>query len=159
MNRYWLRTTVGPKALIGAGFTASWNTWVTNSPHEWHRDGTGWSKRLGTALLDNGINTSTLVLWSRAMHQDPMYYRCDCSGAWPRASHAIKMTFMSRNRSGSLTFSPAKIVSPFTGPLVTRNTIYPDRFGFGDSASGGAYYLVGSVAWNFFREFIWNLGH
>src|SRR5262249_39999474 len=116
-----------------------------------------WSKRFGTALLDNGINTSSLILSSRAMHQDPIYYRCDCSGAWPRTMHAIKMTFMSRNRSGGLTFSPPKLISPFTGPLVTRNFIYPDRFGSGDAATGGVYYLVGSVGWNLFREFVWNL--
>jgi len=159
INRYWLRTTVGPKALMGAGFTASWNTWVSTSPTEWHRDGTGWSKRFGTALLDNGINTSVLVLASRATHQDPMYNRCGCSGSWARTSHAIKMTFMSPNRSGDLVFSPAKIVSPFTGPLVTRNTIYPDRFNSGDAGTSGAYYFVGSVAWNLFREFVWNVFH
>ena len=154
MNRYWLLSSVGPKAWAGGVFTASWNTWVNTSPTEWHRDGTGWSKRLGSALLDNGINTSTNVLLSRAMHQDPMYSRCGCSGAWARTRYAIKMSFMSRNRSGNLTFSPAKLVSPFTGPMVTRNTIYPDRYGWGDVASGGPYYLVGSVAWNLFREFV-----
>jgi hypothetical protein len=155
INRYWLFSTVGPKAWAGGAFTASWNTWVSTSPKEWHRDGTGWSKRLGTALLDNGINTSTQVLLSRAMHQDPMYSRCSCSGAAARASHAIKMSFMSPNRNGHLTFSPAKLVSPFTGPMVTRNTIYPDSFGWGDVASGGPYYFLGSMAWNLFREFVW----
>src|SRR5262249_35480334 len=54
MNRYWLGNTVGPKALIGAGFTATWNTWVTNSPREWEKTGEGWSKRFGSSLLDNG---------------------------------------------------------------------------------------------------------
>jgi hypothetical protein len=147
------------QSVDGCRFTASWNTWVNTSPTEWHRDGTGWSKRFGTALLDNGINTSTLVLWSRAMHQDPQYYRCDCSGAWARSRHAIKMTFMARNQSGGLSFSPAKLISPYTGPLVTRNTIYPDRFGSGDAFSGGAYYLIGGVAWNLFKEFIWNVSH
>ena len=155
MNRYWLSNTVGPKTYVGAAFGASWNTWVTNSPNEWTRSGSGWSKRFGTSLLDNGINTSALVLWSRAMDQDPIYYRCDCSGAWSRSRHAIQMTFMSRNRSASRVFSPAKIITPFAGPMVTRNTIYPDRNNAGNAASAGGYYLAGSVAWNLVREFIW----
>jgi len=67
------------------------------------------------------------------------------------------MAFMSYNRSGSLRFSPAKVVSPFAGPMVTRNTIYPDTFGFGNAASAGAYYLAGSVGWNFIREFLWKI--
>jgi len=38
---------------------------------------------------------------------------------------------------------------------VTRNTIYPDRYGWSQVASGGPYYLAGSLAWNLIREFIW----
>jgi hypothetical protein len=64
------------------------------------------------------------------------------------------MTFSAYNRTGSLVFSPAKIVAPFTGPMVTRNTIYPDRFGFSNAASSGAYYLAGSVGWNVIHEFV-----
>jgi hypothetical protein len=58
---------------------------------------------------------------------------------------------MSYNHSGGLSFSPAKIIAPFTGPMVTRNTIYPDRYGFDNAASGGGYYVAGSVAWNMVR--------
>jgi hypothetical protein len=92
------------------------------------------------------------------MKQDPMYYRCGCSGVGPRIGHAIKMTFMSRNRSGALVFAPPKIVSPFVGPLVTRNTIYPSRFDSSNAATAGAYYLAGSIGWNLVREFIFNIG-
>jgi len=67
------------------------------------------------------------------------------------------MTFSAYNRTGSLVFSPAKIVAPFTGPMVTRNTIYPDRFGLSNAASSGAYYLGGSVGWNVLREFVWKI--
>src|SRR5262245_50582193 len=31
MNRYWIRSTLGPRAPVGAGIRASWNTWVSNS--------------------------------------------------------------------------------------------------------------------------------
>jgi hypothetical protein len=157
MGAYWARNVLGPKAFIGATFTASWNTWVHLTPDEWgHRR--GWGKRFGVAYLDNSMTQSSLVLLSLAMNQDPMYYRCDCSGAWARTRHAIKMSFMSRNHSGGSVFAPPKIVAPFVGPLVTRNTIYPSRFDSSNAARSGAYYLVGSVAWNMVREFIWNVG-
>src|SRR5262249_14283468 len=153
MNRYWLLNTVGPRPLLGAAFTGGWETW-RNTPHEWEPNGRGWSKRFGSTLLDNGINQSTLILWSRAVGQDPRYSHCDCTGVKARTGHAIKMAFMSRNRSGGFTFSPAKVISPFAGPMVTRNTIYPDRFGVGDAFAGGAYYFAGGVGWNLVREFI-----
>ncbi len=155
MNRYWLRNTIGLEAFVGATFTASWRQWISDSPSDWAKDATGFGQRYGTAFLDNAINTTSLVWISRAMGQDPRYRRCDCTGLWPRTGHAIKLAFMSYNRNGSLVFSPAKIVQPFTGPLVTRNTIYPDRFGTSDAFSGGGYYFAGSVAWNWVREFIW----
>jgi hypothetical protein len=157
MTHYWLRNVAGPRAAFGATFTASWHTWVDEEPQEWHRDFGGWSKRFGSSLLDNTINQSSLVLLSRAMGQDPMYYRCACTGSGHRTVHAIKMAFTARNHSGDRVFSPAKIIAPFTGPLVTRSTIYPDRFGPSDAfgVSSGAYYLVGAVAWNVIREFFW----
>src|SRR5262245_33441984 len=85
MNRYWLRNTLGPRALIGATFTASWNTWVTDSPKEWTKDATGWGQRYGSALVDNGINQTSLIFISRKMNQDPRYRRCDCTGFKPRS--------------------------------------------------------------------------
>jgi hypothetical protein len=130
MNRYWLKTSLGPKAFLGGAFTASWNQWVINSPSEWSNGAKGWGQRYGSALLDNGINTTSTVWISRATHQDPGYRRCDCMGFKPRSWHAVKMAFTSFNRSGDIVFSPAKVISPFTGPMVTRNTIYPDSFGF-----------------------------
>jgi hypothetical protein len=151
INRYWLKSTIGPKAFVGSAITASWHQWVADSPKEWTKDATGWGQRYGSAFLENAINTSTLVLLSRAMGQDPRYRRCDCTGAWPRISHAVKLSFMAYNRNGNLTFSPARIVETFAGPLVTRNTIYPDRYNSGDAFT--AYYLAGTVGWNLFREF------
>ena len=154
MGAYWIRNVLGPKAFIGATFTGSWNTWVHLSPDEWgHRR--GWGKRFGVALLDNSMSESARVSLSLAMNQDPMYYRCDCSGVWARARHAIKLSFMSRKSSGDYVFAPPKIVAPFVGPLVTRNTIYPSSFDSSNAAAAGAYYLAGSVGWNLVREFIY----
>jgi hypothetical protein len=41
MNRYWFKNTIGPKALIGGAFTASWNQWIADSPREWTKDAKG----------------------------------------------------------------------------------------------------------------------
>jgi hypothetical protein len=153
MGGYWVRNVLGPKAFVGATLTASWNTWVNLSPDEWgHRR--GWGKRFGVSFLDNSMNETARTSLSVAMNQDPMYYRCECSGAWARTKHAFKLSFMSRKSSGAYVFAPPKIIAPFVGPLVTRNTIYPSSFDSSNAASAGAYYLAGSVGWNLFREFV-----
>jgi hypothetical protein len=157
MNMYWLKNTLGPKTWAGATFTASWNQWVTDSPKEWTKDFTGWSQRWGSALFDNAVNTTTLVWFSRAMGQDPRYRRCDCTGIGARLGHALALTLFSYNRSGNLVLAPPKIVAPFTGPMISRQTYYPDRYIAADALRGGGYYFAGSAAWNLFREFVWNI--
>jgi hypothetical protein len=71
-----------------------------------------------------------------------------------RISHAFKMTYSSHNHSGDLIFAPVKLVTPFAGPFITRNYIYPDRFNNGDAAIGGAANIGGTFAWNLIRELI-----
>ena len=159
LNRYWLRNTIGLRPLAGATFRATWTTWVNDTPDEWGEGASGWFRRFGVSLLDNGINQSALHLISRATHQDPMYYSRSGDPFWTRVKHAIQMSYKSRNHQGDLVFSPAKIISPFVGPMITRNTIYPDRFNSGDGLSSGATYLAGSVGWNLIREFFFKSPH
>ena len=158
IGEYWLRNMLGARTFLGATISASFNTWVHTTPDKWGHC-RGWGKRFGVGLLDNSMNETAQDLLSIAMKQDPMYYRCGCSGAWRRAKYAVKQSFMSRNRSGDYVFSAAKIVSPFVGPMVTRNTIYPYGYKSSDGARGGAYGLAGDVGWNLVREFIFNIGY
>jgi hypothetical protein len=153
MVRFGFRGVAGFRALVGSAVGSSWNTWVRQSPKEWGNDASGWGKRFGTRVLDNGINQSTLVALSIATHRDPIYYRCDCSGVWPRTFHAIKMTYEGRDRAGAARFSVADVISPFVGPLITRNTIYPSRFDTMDGLRSGAYFMLGTAGWNIIREF------
>jgi len=159
LRRYWLRNTIGLRAFAGATFRATWTTWVNETPEEWGEGASGWFRRFGVGLLDNGINQSALHLISRATHQDPMYYSRKGSPFMTRVKHAVEMSYKSRNHQGDAVFSPAKIISPFVGPMVTRNTIYPDRFNSGDAAISGATYLAGSVGWNLVREFFFKSPH
>ena len=154
LNHYWLKNTIGIRAIAGATLRATWTTWVNDTPEEWGEGASGWFRRFGVGLLDNGINQSALHLISRATHQDPMYYSFKGSPFMTRVKHAVRMSYTSRNHQGDAVFSPAKIISPFVGPMVTRNTIYPDRFNSGDALVSGATYLAGSVGWNLVREFI-----
>jgi hypothetical protein len=152
--RFGYRGVAGVRALAGSAFTASWNTWVDTSPREWQRDASGWGKRFGASILDHAINQSALVGLSIAMHEDPIYYRCSCTGFWPRAGHAFRMTYRARNRQGDYRFSVVRVGIPFLGPIITRNTIYPDRFDTVDGIESGALYIAGTAAWNFVREFL-----
>jgi hypothetical protein len=104
--------------------------------------------------LENVTNQTSLVLLSGAMHQDPRYFHCSCTGLWPRTRHAAKMAFVSRNRNGDGVFAAPKVISPFLGPMITRNTLYPSRYNSTDALRSGATYFIGRIGWNMVREFI-----
>ena len=151
---YWVKRAMGPTAFVAAATGASWGTWVTNEPPEWGKRGEGFGRRVGNSLATTAINQTSLALISEVTRQDSAYYRCPCSGFGSRLKHVVKMTFMGRNRKGEMVFSPGKMISPFIGPMVTRNTLYPDRYGPGDAAVSGVYGIGAFAAWNFVYEFI-----
>jgi len=150
----WAWNTVGPSAIGGNLVGASWRHWVTDEPPEWGGDGEGFARRFGAGCLTTAIGETALSLGSAAMRQDPGYYRSPRARAWPRLRHAVAMTFMARAPNGDAVFSPAKTLSPFAGPLVTRTTIYPDRYDYASALTSGAYGLLITAGWNALREFI-----
>ena len=152
--RDWAVNAFGPSAIAGSATSAAWGQWVDDEPPEWPDDGRGFAQRFGAASLTTAITETSLSLLSAASRQDARYYRCPCTGLGPRLAHAIKVTFMARRPDGSAAFSLAKTASPFVGPLVTRSTIYPERYTYGDGALSGAYAVLMNAGWNLAREFI-----
>lgn len=151
---WWARDMLGPSAVAGDLTSAAWGQWVDDEPPEWPDDDEGYMKRLGAAAATTAITETSFSLLSAAFRQDTRYYRCPCRGIGPRIGHALKMTFMARRPDGSATFSVARTASPFVGPLVTRATLYPDRYTLGDGALSGAYAVLMNAGWNLAREFV-----
>lgn len=150
----WALNAFGPSAVAGSVVSAAWGQWVIDEPPEWPGSGRGFAQRFGAASLTTAITETSFSLLSAASRQDTRYYRCPCTGLGPRLAHSIRMTFMARRPDGSAVFSVAKTVSPFVGPLVTRTTIYPERYTCGDGALSGAYSLLMNAGWNLAYEFV-----
>lgn len=152
--REWAMNAVGPSAIAGSAVSATWGQWISDEPPEWPDNRNGWARRFGVASATTAITETSFSLLSAAMRQDARYYRCPCLGLRPRVMHAIRMTFMARRPDGGAVFSLAKTVSPFAGPLVTRTTLYPDRYTFADGALSGAYAVLMNAGWNLAYEFV-----
>lgn len=150
----WAMNALGPSTVAGDFTSAAWGQWVTDQPPQWPDDDEGYVKRLGVAAAGTAITETSLSLLSAAFRQDARYHRCPCRGIGPRLGHALKMTFMARRTDGSAAFSVARVVSPFTGPIVTRTTMYPEGYTLADGAESGAYALLMTAGWNVAREFV-----
>lgn len=152
--RAWAMNCAGPAAIAGNLAGASWRQWVTDQPPEWNDDRSGFAKRFGTAFAASAICETSLSIASAATGQDPTYYRSPRPGLFPRAGHALAMTILARNGRGEKVLSPGKMFSPFVGPLVVENTLYPEGYHFSEALVSGACNLLIIAGMNAAREFI-----
>ncbi len=150
----WALNAAGPTAVAGSLGSASWGQWVIDEPPEWTDDRKGFAQRFGAASATTAITETSFSLLSAAMRQDARYHRSPRTGFFPRVGHALRMTFVARRPDGTAVFSVAKTASPFVGPLVTRTTMYPDRYTMADGALSGAYAVLMNAGWNLAREFV-----
>lgn len=152
--RAWAMNCAGPAAIAGNLAGASWRQWVTDQPSEWDDDRGGFAKRFGTAFLSSALCETSLSVASAATRQDATYYRSPRSGLFPRAGHALAMTILARNVHGEKVLSPGKMFSPFVGPLLVENTLYPEGYHFSEALVSGACNLLINAGMNAAREFI-----
>ncbi|HMG86935.1 MAG TPA: hypothetical protein VK574_14480 [Terracidiphilus sp.] len=149
----------GPYPIAGAAFTAGINQ-LTDSPPEWNQGIKGFSRRFGSNLGIAIVGTSTRYGLAEAFKEDTLYYRCQCSGAFPRLRHAVISTVIARRGSdGHRVFSFPALVAPYAGSVVAVYGWYPNRFGAKDAFRMGNYSLLAYMGENISLEFFYSGPH
>src|ERR1035441_9662503 len=87
--------TYGPYPIVGAAIAAGINQF-DNTPPEWKQGAQGYGKRFGSDFGIAAVTTTTRYALSKTLHEDTLYYRCQCKGFFPRLNHAMISTFTSR---------------------------------------------------------------
>jgi hypothetical protein len=151
--------TFGPYPIVAAGVAAGINQW-TNSPPEWGQGTEGYGKRLGSDLGIAAISTTAHYGLSEVLREDTLYYRCECSGLFPRLRHAMVSTFTGRHgEDGHRAFSFSALAAPYAGSMIAVYAWYPDRFGAKDAFRMGNYSLLTNVGGNIALEFFYTGPH
>ncbi len=135
--------------LVAAGIGQA-----NNTIPDWGQGMEGFGKRFGTALGVNVIQNSTQEVIAAALHQDTIYYKCECKGFGPRLGHALLSGITARASDGHRVFAPEFIGAPYVGTLSALAWL-PDRYGPKDSLRLGTWALGGNIATNIAREFFW----
>jgi hypothetical protein len=149
----------GPYPITGAGFAAGINQ-LSKAPPEWHQGVEGYSKRFGSDFGMAAAGTTTRYALSEAFREDTLYYRCECSGIFPRFSHAILSTVTARHgQDGHRSFSFSSLLAPYVGSTVAVYGWYPDRFGAKDALRLGNYNLLAYMGGNVALEFLYSGPH
>jgi hypothetical protein len=149
----------GPYPIAGAGVAAGINQW-TNSPPEWGQGVQGFGKRFGSDFGIAAIGTTTRYGLAEAFREDTLYYRCECSGPFPRLSHAVISTLTGRRgQDGHRVFSISALAAPYAGSMIAVHLWYPDRFDMKDAFRMGNYSLLAYMGGNVALEFFYSGPH
>ncbi|HUI53281.1 MAG TPA: hypothetical protein VLX60_15965 [Terriglobales bacterium] len=155
----YLFDAFGPYPIVGAAIAAGINQ-ADNAPPEWQQGGEGFGKRFGSNFGILAISTSTRYALAAAFREDTLYYRCECTGFFPRLGHALMSTFAARRGDdGHYVFSVPDLVAPYAGTMAGVYAWYPDRYDARDAFRLGNYSLIGYAAENVGLEFLYQGPH
>jgi hypothetical protein len=126
----YLFDAFGPYPVVGAAIAGGINQ-VQNTPPEWKQGVDGYGKRFGSDFGIAAVTTTTRYALSEALHEDTLYYRCECKGVFRRLSHAVISTFTARRGDdGHRVFSLPDLVSPYAGTMTAVYGWYPGRYDY-----------------------------
>src|ERR1022692_4278914 len=152
--RNYVFDVLGPYPVVGAAFAAGISQ-AYNSPPEWKQGAEGYGKRFISDFGIAAVSTTTRYALAEALKEDTLYYRCECTGVFPRLSHAVTSTLIARRGAdGHRVFSLPALVAPYAGTMIAVYGWYPGRYDAKDALRMGNYALLGSLGWNIAREFL-----
>jgi hypothetical protein len=149
----------GPYPIAGAAVVAAVGQ-MDNTPAAWQQGAAGYSRRFGSAFGIAAISTTTRYAMAEALKEDTLYYRCECTGVFPRLSHAIVSTLTARHgEDGHRAFSFSAVAAPYAGTMTAVYAWYPDNYGARSALRMGNYNLLVGMGENILREFFYSGPH
>ncbi len=149
----------GPYPIVGAAAVAGIDQ-EDNAPPEWKQGAEGYVKRFGSAYAIAAVGTTTRYALAEAFKEDTLYYRCECTGLFPRLRHALISTVTARRGEvGHRVFSVPALVAPYAGSMTAVYGWYPDRYGARDALRMGNYSLLVFAGENIALEFLYSGPH
>jgi hypothetical protein len=159
MFRNYVFDAFGPNTMVGAGVSAAIQQ-AGDAPPEWSQGTAGYGRRFGSNLGIAVSATTTRYALAEVFKEDTLYYRCECSGVFPRLGHAVFSTLTGRRgEDGHRVFSFPALVSPYAGTMTAVDGWYPHRFGAKDAFRMGNYGMLAYMGENISLEFLYSGPH
>jgi hypothetical protein len=131
-----------------------------NAPPEWNQGLKGYGRRFGSDYAIAAIGTTTRYGLAEAFKEDTLYYRCECTGPFPRLGHAMISTLTARRgQDGHRVFSIPALIGPYAGSVTAVYGWFPNRFGAKDAFRMGNYSMLGYMGSNIALEFLYSGPH
>lgn len=149
----YVLSTVGPGGMIGAAAAAGYEQYE-NYPEAWRPTTSGYVKRWASAYAAGAIGNSTKYAVAHALHQDPSFARCRCTGFKARMRHAVTSVFTARTHSGREVFSLATVTGLTAEHAVPAALWFPREEKWKEGAGLVGVGIATKIGLNIFHEFV-----
>jgi len=149
----------GPYPIVGSAVIAGIDQ-ADASPPEWKLGAEGYGRRFASNYGIAAVSTTTRYALAEALKEDTLYYRCECTGVFPRFKHAVIATLTARRgEDGHRVFSIPSLLAPYVGAMTAVHGWYPSRYDAEDGFRMGSYSLLESMGQNLALEFLYSGPH
>ncbi|MEZ5345068.1 MAG: hypothetical protein R2681_05865 [Pyrinomonadaceae bacterium] len=150
----YLNSTIGPFSIAKQAASAGYSTY-TNSPEEWGKNGSGFTRRFASNLGKNAINKTTVYALDEAFELDSHFYRSKNRSFGSKIKNAFLSPVTARNKSGKRVIGIPRLAGAYGSAVIARETWYPDRYSYKDGVRDATISLGVGAAVNLFKEFFW----
>jgi hypothetical protein len=152
MLHKYVWSTIGLDGVVAATLSSALNQWQ-DAPPEWGEEASGYGKRWVSNYAEAAIGDGAKYAVAHFFHQDPSFYRCECTGFRRRLHHAVDSPFMGRKRDGTRVLSAASLAGILTGRVVATSTWYPAPLGARDGLTQAGVSLLTKIGLDVIKEF------
>lgn len=154
MLHKYVWSTIGFDGALSATVSAGIDQ-VRSSPTEWgpRTSVEGYGRRWVSNYAESAIGDGAKYAVAHFFHQDPSFYRCECTGFGRRLHHAVDSPFMGRTRTGRRVLSAASLAGILTGHVVADATWYPAPLGTRDGLKHAGTSLLTKIGIDVIKEF------
>ena len=130
------------------------------NPPDWEEGWVGFGERYASNLGTDMTNATARYALVDLLHEDTLYYPCQCKGFWPRFRHAVFSTFIARRGAdGHEAFGLPELIAPYAGPIASVYGWYPSRFDMEDAFRMGNHGILSEAGTNVAIEFLPTILH
>jgi hypothetical protein len=108
----YLKSLVSPSAIATNVLIAGYNE-ARNFPHEWHRTGEGFGRRLGSQYAQFVLDNTIELGFSAIHHEDNRYVRIGSGGFIRRFGNVVKSTVVVPSTHGGQTLAIGHIAGAY----------------------------------------------
>lgn len=147
-------SSVALRALSSAALSQ-----INREPVSWGMGSRGFFERAGSHYARFAVQGSIHSGLAAALGHDTRYFREPDQSGWRRARHALRRTFVTRDREGHSVFDISQMTALYASPMIA-STWHPRRYGALTQGFRAGNFGVGAQAvGNLFREFGPDLKH